>query len=503
MNVEILIGDVRKRLLDLPEKHFQAVITSPPYWGLRDYNHPDQLGLEPDPREYLRHMVEIFRMIRPKLRDDGTLWVNMGDCYVTGTSAPHKSGQRGSSQNTQDAQNAVPRNGYPFDLAPKNLVMMPARLALALQDDGWILRSDIIWEKPNPMPESVYDRPTTSHEHVYLFSKGARYFYDFEAAKEPVSPNTHKRMAQDIEGQAGSERANGGTRADRPMKAVLGGVNPKARENPRSGEEQAADAKRAFDSKVSNRSGARQRIPSGWDTREGHSGDPRVGRYAQDNEQNPSYSAAVVDTVHDRNMRTVWKIPTAPFKGAHFATYPPALVIKCLTPATGAQACELCGASWVTVALEREPTGGRESGNAERQYRAGHGGNPDAQRGHQGFGFPWEPTATTATERRPTCKCEGAKGTGRAKVLDPFGGAGTTGLVCSRMNRDCTLIELNKKYAKLAAHRIHDDAPLFAASLAGVVAEEENSEAVSRNAEPEHSGNDSTDLLPDTGNDAE
>jgi DNA modification methylase len=448
--VDIIVGDVRKRLNDLPDGKFQSVITSPPYWGLRDYNHPDQLGLEPDPRDYLRHMVEIFRMIRPKLRNDGTLWINMGDCYVTGTSSPHKGGKRGSSQKTQDAQNAVPRNGYPFDLAPKNLVMMPARLALALQDDGWILRSQIIWEKSNPMPESIYDRPTTSHEYVYLFSKSARYFYDFEAGKEPVTGGSHPRQGDSYDTKAENRGSRGKTRS---------------------------------------------RAPVGWDTSPNGRHDGIRGRYPE-HKNNESFSSAVVDAVHDRNMRTVWKIPTAPFKGAHFATYPPALVIKCLVPGTGAQACELCGAAWLTVAIDKVPTGGRESGNLGRKFRIDAGGNPDLPNAHQGFGFPWEPS-TSVTERRPTCKCEGATGSGRSYVLDPFGGAGTTGLVASRMNRGCTLIELNKKYAKLAARRIHDDAPLFAgllSDLAGIVADQELNDSANADREAQEGAGNLPDL---------
>jgi DNA modification methylase len=178
MTVRILEGDVRERLADLPDASVQCVVTSPPYYGLRDYGVVGQIGLEPTLAEYIATMVDVFRDVRRVLRDDGTLWLNIGDSYsgagTTGGATEKQSTNVGSFTGV-----AIRR-----DLKPKDLMMVPARLAIALQDDGWYLRSDIIWHKPNPMPESVTDRPTSSHEHIFLLTKQARYFYDADAVRE-------------------------------------------------------------------------------------------------------------------------------------------------------------------------------------------------------------------------------------------------------------------------------------------------------------------------------
>lgn len=238
----------------------QCIVTSPPYWGLRDYGVAGQLGLEPTLREFLVNMVEVFDLCRELLADDGTLWLNMGDGYVPCRAAGVKT---------------------------KDVTGQPWRLAIALQDAGWWLRQDIVWHKPNPMPESVRDRCTKSHEYVFLMTKGERYFYDFAAMQEPVSGGAHARGA---------------------------GVNPKAE------------------------------IPSGWDT-SGSGHRSLKGRYPGTGvgfgrgydkvakpraKQNASFSAAVTDLVDMRNRRSVWTIPTQSFDGAHFATFPEALVEPCV-----------------------------------------------------------------------------------------------------------------------------------------------------------------------------
>ena len=159
-----LVGDAKSCLSNVPDGIVQTVCTSPPYWGLRDYGAEGQLGLEETPEEYVDRMVDIFREVKRVLRDDGTLWLNLGDSYSSAGSG----------------------------LKPKNLVGIPWRVAFALQDDGWILRSDIIWSKPNPMPSSVSDRPTTAHEYVFLLSKSPKYFYDGDAIKTKAEPKTYK-----------------------------------------------------------------------------------------------------------------------------------------------------------------------------------------------------------------------------------------------------------------------------------------------------------------------
>lgn len=186
---QIHLGDVRDTLRQLPAASVQCCVTSPPYWGLRDYGVEGQLGLEPTPDAYVANMVAVFREVRRVLRDDGTLWLNLGDSYAGNASSG------GANQN--DGGPAVRVSGVPTKrgdgLKPKDLVGIPWRVAFALQADGWYLRSDIIWHKPNPMPESVTDRPTKAHEYIFLLTKSAKYYYDAAAiaealAVEPYAP---------------------------------------------------------------------------------------------------------------------------------------------------------------------------------------------------------------------------------------------------------------------------------------------------------------------------
>jgi len=180
-------GDCLEIMREMPDGCVQAVVTSPPYWGLRDYGVDGQLGLEKTPEEYIEKMVTVFREVKRVLRDDGTAWVNMGDSYVSKPSGSFGSGTRPG--NGGDYRENKPVVNYGF-LKPKDLCGIPWRLAFALRADGWWLRSDIIWAKPNPMPESVTDRPTKSHEYVFLLAKAARYFYDADAVREPIKPTT-------------------------------------------------------------------------------------------------------------------------------------------------------------------------------------------------------------------------------------------------------------------------------------------------------------------------
>lgn len=262
---EVIVGDARRVLAVFPEGHFQTVVTSPPYWGLRDYGIDGQIGAEMDVRDYIKDLVQLFREVRRTLRDDGTLWLNIGDSYTSG----------GRTWRDKDMKNKGRAMSYraptPEGLKPKDLIGVPWRLAFALQDDGWYFRTDIVWNKPNCQPESVKDRPTRSHEYVFLFSKSERYFFDHEAIREP---------------------------AVGPQKA--------------------------------------------------------------------------------KNRRTVWNINTEPYPGAHFAVYPRALVRLCVQ-------------------------GGSREGD---------------------------------------------------RVLDPFLGSGTTGVVCNELGRECVGIELSQQYADLARERL-------------------------------------------------
>lgn len=175
----LLVGDVIEKLRELPDECVQMVCTSPPYWGLRDYGVAGQIGLEPTIGEYVARLVAVFREVRRVLRDDGTLWMNLGDSYNANTGA----GFNGNAKRPDAARETRIAGGT--GLAPKNLIGQPWRVAFALQADGWYLRSEIVWAKPNPMPESVTDRPTKSHESIFLLTKSARYYYDAEAVREP------------------------------------------------------------------------------------------------------------------------------------------------------------------------------------------------------------------------------------------------------------------------------------------------------------------------------
>lgn len=178
---EVLVGDARQILLQIPDKHFDCIVTSPPYWGLRDYGVPGQIGAEPTVDDYIADLVCLFREARRTLTDDGTLWLNIGDSYTSG----------GRTWRDADAKNKGRAMDYraptPEGLKPKDLIGVPWRLAFALQADGWYLRTDIIWNKPNCQPESVKDRPTRAHEYVFLFSRSEKYYYDWEAIMEPAT----------------------------------------------------------------------------------------------------------------------------------------------------------------------------------------------------------------------------------------------------------------------------------------------------------------------------
>jgi DNA modification methylase len=203
----LLCGDVREVLAGLPERSVQCVVTSPPYWGLRDYGQAGQLGLERTPEEYVANMVAVFRDVKRVLRDDGVLFLNLGDSYATDTAGWRKTSWSAGGSGVKK------RNGAPGDLKPKDLVGIPWLTAFALRGDGWYLRSDIIWAKNNPMPESVTDRPTKAHEYLFLLSKGPTYYYDLEAIREPVSANwtatnapTVKEMGEGVKDGTAKQR---------------------------------------------------------------------------------------------------------------------------------------------------------------------------------------------------------------------------------------------------------------------------------------------------------
>jgi DNA modification methylase len=185
--VTLYCGDALATLRELRDGSVQTCVTSPPYWGLRDYGVDGQLGLEVSPQAYVDAVVAVFREVRRVLRDDGTLWLNLGDSYATGTTSERKPTATGKHGYWENPAINKRIHGRDYGLKPKDLVGIPWMVAFALRDDGWYLRSDVIWAKPNPMPESVTDRPTKAHEYLFLLAKSERYYYDAEAIKEPLA----------------------------------------------------------------------------------------------------------------------------------------------------------------------------------------------------------------------------------------------------------------------------------------------------------------------------
>lgn len=252
----ILVGDCIESMRGLPDQSVHTCVTSPPYFGLRDYGHDGQIGLEPTPDEFVGKLVEVFREVRRVLRDDGTLWLNLGDSYA-------RQGGRESTQGRHwDGREADPgamhntRHASDIGLKPKDLIGIPWRVAFALQADGWYLRQDIIWHKPNPMPESVTDRCTKAHEYIFLLSKSQRYYFDADAIKEPSA-----YFGKDTRSGMGNIRYEG----------------------KRTEGDAAANGQQSF-----------------------------------------------VTINETRNKRSVWTVTTKPYKGAHFATFPPDLIEPCV-----------------------------------------------------------------------------------------------------------------------------------------------------------------------------
>lgn len=192
----LILGDCLEEIKELPDQTVNCCVTSPPYFGLRDYGVDEQIGLEETPEEYVDKLVSVFQEVKRVLKDDGTLWLNLGDSYNGSGKGGDKEGVSGKHTTNRGSVlvkgHLISVNG----LKPKDLIGIPWMVAFALRADGWYLRSDIIWHKPNPMPESVKDRPTKSHEYIFLLSKSAKYYYDYEAIQEPTKGNEHDKRAR-------------------------------------------------------------------------------------------------------------------------------------------------------------------------------------------------------------------------------------------------------------------------------------------------------------------
>ena len=387
-NVDTIIqGDALTRLRELPSESVDCCITSPPYYGLRDYGVEGQIGLEESPEAYVSKLVEVFREVRRVLKKEGTLWLNLGDSYA-GSSGCHKGGSEKANSNAGATNSYImPKPGK-----PKDLIGIPWMVAFALRADGWWLRSDIIWAnlsmvrpfqspKPNCMPESCKDRPTKSHEYLFLLSKSKKYYYDAEVISEDAintkMPGKNMRDTRETYGPQ-----NGGNSGLRDLK---------------------------------------QRYKNGdWPTK--------------------------------RNKRTVWTVATKPFAEAHFATFPPALIEPCILAGTSERGvCPECGKAWVR---QIKSTGGRDWHNDKMVSK----GIPGEILGDGGYKRGQSATQLNDTKQHvtigwlPSCQC--SRDPVPAVVIDPFFGAGTTGLVAKKLGRHYIGIELNEAYIGMAQKRI-------------------------------------------------
>lgn len=283
--------NVREGLGELPDRSIQCCVTSPPYYGLRDYGMEGQIGLENTPEKYIKKLTEVFHEVKRVLCDTGTLWIVMADSYAGSGKGAWKNKDKPKETYIPDPDSTVTRiKTVRGTVKPKDMIGIPWMLAFALRDDGWYLRQDIIWAKPNPMPESVRDRCTKSHEYIFLFSKSRKYYFDVDAIKEPIAASSAARLAQDITRQTGSVRVPGKTNG--PMKAAIGKGNSRTF---RGGG--AYTGEKSF-----------------------HNSTPAV-RNSHGNVLNESGL---------RNKRSVWTVATVGYKKAHFATFPPKLIEPCI-----------------------------------------------------------------------------------------------------------------------------------------------------------------------------
>ena len=530
---EVVCGHALDLLPEIPDGVFHCAVTSPPYWNLRDYKAPavvwggndcehvwvdksyarrsndsgeegrkqttnigaigrdepvksdfcgrcgawrGQLGLEPTPELYVQHIVEVCREIKRVLRDDGSFWLNLGDSYAT--SSPGTGNMKPVTwiENGKEKKRGMTRAGCPPGLKPKDLVGIPWTVAFALRDDGWYLRRDIIWEKPNPMPESCRDRPTSAHEYVFLLTKSgtAKYWThrDFNGTRRHPAPDyryahvTGYEVVDEPPGWAASiitcPFCEGTGEREVPAEGLFEGMTFKVRceicDNPEPDEEDDRPKPRAgqvYEWKRVNLWRGHDYFYDQEATREPHKPESleRVKNRFYTADQVPGRKVNsrpdgdMSEFCHPagRNLRSVWNIATAPFSGAHFATFPPELARRCiLTSPT--KVCKECGAGWERVVdrklIQDGPVRNRgkiKGGDAEAKSMTmgdkGIIGHYDVKT----LGF------------RPTCDCDA--GADKAIILDPFMGSGTVALVAHENFRYYVGLEINPDYITLADKR--------------------------------------------------
>jgi DNA modification methylase len=372
-------------------------------------------GLEPTPELYVHHSVEILREIKRVLRKDGVVFWNIGDSYAGSWGAMsqdinNKEQRAGfverpptsfiKSKRLKDDKGRWGGGNNPASgvLKPKDLCLIPFRVAIAAQEDGWWVRSDIIWSKNNPMPESVRDRPTNSHEYIFMLTKNADYYWDMEAVRENLTQSSLNRLSQNIENQNGSDRIPG--KISGPMKACA----------------------------------------SDWHGSKFQDGKNKL--------LHPECQEVDRDERPGRNMRSVWEFPTQGYKDAHFATFPETLPERCIKAATSeAGCCSKCGKPWERIVERKGGSIGKgswvdhnldESAGKSRSTGAPHGG---AIKDYQTKTIGWEPSCKCSAPPQPSL------------VLDPFAGSGTTLFVAARMGRNSVGYELSEEYCRLIVNR--------------------------------------------------
>lgn len=295
--VQLLCGDALEVLKTLPGESVRCCVTSPPYWGLRDYGVRGQLGLEKSPDEYVAKLVAVFREVRRAMTKDATLWLNLGDSYAGSRGGPNGDSTTGRHEVLIRGKRGGSRWGYGDNAAPgckaKDLVGIPWMVAFALRADGWYLRSDIIWAKPNPMPESVTDRPTKAHEYLFLLSKESRYYYDADAIAEDCSSAYDPANAKQPDGWDTGAGGHGSFHRNGREKGTTGN-----------------QARGSYRGSSFNR---------------GKSAVNGNGRNQPDDQREDAIGAKPT-----RNVRTVWEISTQPYPQAHFATFPEELARRCI-----------------------------------------------------------------------------------------------------------------------------------------------------------------------------
>ena len=512
----------------LADRSVHCVVTSPPYWNLRDYGVAGQLGLEATPAEYVANIVTVFAEVRRVLRDDGTAWLNLGDSYSQDT----KWGGASGGKNYTSAAGGIPRERWHSGLKPKDMVGIPWRVAFALQDAGWYLRSDIIWSKLNPLPESITDRPAKSHEYVFLLTKQPRYFYDGFAVREAASgaDTTGATNSASFGGATVRPEANAALYTDDGATTCRGwhdlsqfqisvgatmtaeaqrfqvlqnvclkiGVETPERLYVMNLQVDAAPVaspasvviplERLFSlgGPVSAAIPDTAAAPCGAILASHVGADPVAGafegakvvalecalvpgkffaaRLTLQSDQSCAtlfvwsslFAAHVGSFVSEssnyilpqkddekagktRNRRTVWSIASDPYPGAHFATYPPALVEPCILAGTSAHGvCPVCGAPWVRI-LEREYIGDLRAGRRHLDGAEGRNVYP---------GMPADRKAPVTHGWRSSCCCAGGRDVVPAIVLDPFAGSGTTGAVARLHGRRFVGLDLNPTYLR-------------------------------------------------------